>query len=120
MVNPLADNSDTMVEDEPTVLTEQGQEMDQGQEMREHTPRPQLPAPAPSTQTPEPPPRSRTLETHTLSGLELLGLVTPQKPRPAVVLATVPGFLAAVQVWNRTGCSRPSCYPENRGTHWVR
>jgi len=51
--------------------------------MREHTPRPQPPAPAPRPQTPEPPPRPRTPETHTLSGLECLGLLTPQKPRPA-------------------------------------
>jgi len=66
-----------MVDTEPTVLREQGQEM------RKHTPRPQPPAPAPRPQTPEPPPRPRTPETHTLSGLEFLGLVTPQKPRPA-------------------------------------
>jgi hypothetical protein len=77
MVNTSADDVDTMVDDEPTVLPEQGQEM------REHTPRPQPPAPAPRPQTPEPPPRPRTPETHTLSGLEFLGLVTPQKPRPA-------------------------------------
>jgi len=51
--------------------------------MREHTPRPQPPAPAPPPQTPEPPPQPRTPETHTLSGLEFFGLVTPQKPRPA-------------------------------------
>jgi len=30
-----------------------------------------------------PPPQPPTLETHTLSGLEFLGLVNPQKPRPA-------------------------------------
>jgi len=57
-----------MVDDESTMLPEQGQEM------REHTPPPQPLAPAPGAQTPEP---------YTLSGLELLGLVTPQKPRPA-------------------------------------
>jgi hypothetical protein len=77
MVNTSADDADTMVDDEPTVLPEQGQEM------REHTPRPQPPAPAPRPQTPEPSPRPRTPETHTLSGQEFLGLVTPQKPRPA-------------------------------------
>ena len=77
MVNTSADDADTMVDDEPTVLPEQGQEM------REHTPRPQPPAPAPRPQTPEPSPRPRTPETHTLSGLQFLGLVTPQKPRPA-------------------------------------
>jgi hypothetical protein len=77
MVNTLADDADTMVDDEPTVLPEQGQEM------REHTPQPQPPAPAPQPQTPEPSPQPRTPETHTLSGLQFLGLVTPQTPRPA-------------------------------------
>jgi len=77
MVNTSADDVDTMVDDEPTVLPEQGQEM------REHTPRPQPPAPAPRPQTPEPPPQPRTPETHTLTGLEFLGLVMPQKPRTA-------------------------------------
>ena len=76
MVNTLADDADTVVDDDPTMLPEQGQEM------REHTPWPQPPAPAPLPQTLEPPPRPRTLETHTLSGLEFLGLLTPQKPRP--------------------------------------
>jgi hypothetical protein len=56
---------------------------EQGQEMREHTPRPQPPVPAPQPETPEPSPRPRTPETHTLSDLEYLELVTPQKPRPA-------------------------------------
>ena len=78
MVNTSADDVDTMVDDQPIVLPEQCQEM------REHTPWPQPPAPAPRPQTPEPRPRPRTLETHPLSGLEHLGLMTPQKPRPAV------------------------------------
>jgi hypothetical protein len=39
MVNTSADDADTMVDDEPTVQPERGQEM------REHTPRPQPPAP---------------------------------------------------------------------------
>jgi hypothetical protein len=78
MVNTSADDVDTMVDDQPIVLPEQCQEM------REHTPRPQPPAPAPRPQTPDPGPRPRTPETHPLSGLEHLGLVTPQKPRPAV------------------------------------
>jgi len=69
MVDTSADNVDTMVDDQRIVLPEQGQEM------RKHTPRPQPPAPAP---------RPRTLETNPLSGLEHLGLVRPQKPRPAV------------------------------------
>jgi hypothetical protein len=77
MVNTSADNADTMVDDEPSVVPEQGQEM------REHTPWPQPPAPAPRQLTPEPPPRPRPPETHTLSGLEFLWLATPQEPRPA-------------------------------------
>ena len=77
MVNTSADDADTMVDNEPTVLPEQGQVM------RENTPWPQPLAPASRPQTPEPPPRPRTPENHTLSGLEFLGLVTPQKPRPA-------------------------------------
>jgi len=36
------------------------------------------------------------------------------------VLATVPGFPAAVRVWNWTGWSTRCCYPEHRGTHRVR
>jgi len=53
--------------------------------MREHTPWPQPPAPAPRPQTPEPVPRLWTPQTHTLSGLQFLGLVMPQKPRPVVL-----------------------------------
>ena len=48
MVNTSADDADSMVDNDPTVLAEQGQEMP------EHTPRPQPPAPAPWSQTPEP------------------------------------------------------------------
>jgi hypothetical protein len=66
-----------MVNDEPTVLP------GQGQKMCEHTPRPQSPEPAQQPNTQELPPRPQTLETHTLSELEFLRLVTPQKPRPA-------------------------------------
>ena len=69
MVNTLADDVDTMVDDQAIVLPKQGQEM------RKHTPRPR---------TPEPRPRPQTPETYCLSGLEDLRLVTPQKPRPAV------------------------------------
>jgi hypothetical protein len=79
MVDISADDADTMVDDEPTVVP------DQGQEMRERTPWPQPQAPAPRQLTPELPPRPRTPETHTLSGLEFLGLVTPQEPRPAAL-----------------------------------
>jgi len=37
----------------------------------------------------------------------------------SVVLATVPGYLAAGWVWNRTGRSGLSCYLENRGTQRI-
>jgi hypothetical protein len=87
MVNTSADDDDTMVDDETTVLPEQGQEM------REYTPQPQPPVPALRPQTPQPSPWPRTAVTHTLSGLEFLGLVLPQKPRPAV--PTVRGDEAA-------------------------
>jgi len=66
-----------MVDNEPTALPEQGQEM------CEYTPRPQPPVPAPRPHTPEPPSRPRTPETPTISGLEFIGLVTAQKPCPA-------------------------------------
>jgi hypothetical protein len=78
MVNTSADDVDTMVDDQPIVLPEQGQEI------RKNTTRPKPPAPAPRPQTPEPRPPPQTLEAHPLSGLEQLGLVTPQKPRPAL------------------------------------
>jgi len=78
MVNTSADDADTKVEDQPIVLP------GQGQEMREQTLRPQPPAPAPRPQTPEPRPRPRTPENHPVTVLEHLGLMTPQKPRPAV------------------------------------
>ena len=45
MVNTSADDGDTMVDDEPTVLPEQGQQM------RKHTPWPQPPVPAPRPHT---------------------------------------------------------------------
>jgi hypothetical protein len=77
MVNTSADYADTIVDDLPTMLPEHGQYI------RELTPRPQPPAPAPRTQTAEPRPRQRTLKSHILSGLEILGLGTQQKLRPA-------------------------------------
>jgi hypothetical protein len=78
MVNTSADDVDTLVDVQPIVLREQCQEM------CEHTPRPQSPAPAPRRQTPDPRTRPQTPETHPLSGLEHVGLVTPLKLRPAV------------------------------------
>jgi hypothetical protein len=50
MVNSSADDVDPKVDDEPTVLHKQGQEM------REHTPRPQPEAPTPRPHTLERPP----------------------------------------------------------------
>jgi len=66
-----------MVDDQPIVLPEQGQEM------RVHTPWPQPPAPATQPQTPEPHPRPWAPETHPRSGLQHLGLLTAQKPHLA-------------------------------------
>lgn len=37
-----------------------------------------------------------------------------------VVFATIPGYLAVVQVWNGTRWFGLGCYPEHRGTNWVR
>jgi hypothetical protein len=78
MLNTSAADVDTMVDDQPIVLPEQGQEM------RGHTPRPQPPVSAPWPQYPEPRPWPRTQDTHPLSGMEHLGLVMLRKPRPAV------------------------------------
>ena len=50
MLNLLADNGYTMVDDQPIVLSEQGQEM------RKHSPQEQPPAPAQWPQIPEPSP----------------------------------------------------------------
>jgi len=77
-VNTSADIVDTMVDDQPMVFPEQGKEM------REYTPWPHPLAPATQPQTLEPRAWPRTAEADPLSGLEILGLVTPQKPRPAV------------------------------------
>jgi hypothetical protein len=66
MADTSADDVDIMVDNQPIVLPEQGQEM------RENTLRPQPPDPAPRSQTPEPRPWERTPETHHLSGLEHL------------------------------------------------
>jgi hypothetical protein len=78
MVNSWADNVDTVVDNQLTVLHEQGQEM------RGHTPRPQPLACVPWPQTTDPRPRPRNPETYPLSGLEHLGLLTLQTPRPVV------------------------------------
>jgi len=78
MVNTSANDVDTMVDDQPIMLPAQGQNMG------EHTPRPQPRAPAPQPQSLEPFPRPQTPETHPLSRPEHLGLVTPETPCPAV------------------------------------
>jgi hypothetical protein len=77
MLNTTSDDADTMGDDETTVLPEQTQEM------REDDTWPQTPASSLRPQTLQPSPPPRTLETHTLSGLEFLWVVMPQKPRPA-------------------------------------
>jgi hypothetical protein len=64
MVNTSADSVDTMVDDRPIMLPEQGQEM------REHSPWPQPPASAARPQTLEPRSQSQTPATHSLSGQE--------------------------------------------------
>ena len=68
MVNPSADNADTVVDDQPILLPEQVQEM------TEHTPQLQPPVPAPLPQTLKPGSRPHSTETHPHSGLEVLGL----------------------------------------------
>jgi hypothetical protein len=73
IINTFADDADTNVDDESSVLPEQGQEM------CEYGPRPKPPAPAPQQQTQEPSLRPRTLETHSLSGLGFLGLCDAAK-----------------------------------------
>jgi len=78
IVNTSGNDVDTMVNDHPIMLP------DKGQKMREHTSQPEPPGAAPRTHTPEPRPPPRMPETHPLTGLEDLGLVTPQKRRPAV------------------------------------
>jgi len=95
MVKTSADDADTMVDDQPIVLLEQFQRMG------EHTSRPQPPVPAPRRHSPEPRPPPRTLETHLLSGLEHLALVTPQIPGlavPSLREAEVPGNTSDVDV----------------------
>jgi hypothetical protein len=77
MVNTSADDADTMIDDQPTMLP------GQGQERCEHTPRRQPLAPAPQPRTLEPHRRPQTPESQTLSRMEILRLLMPQKPRPA-------------------------------------
>jgi hypothetical protein len=76
MVNISAADANAMAENTATVLPERCEKMP------EHTSQPYPLAPAQRLQIPEPHPLPPTPETRTLSGLQLLGLVTPQKPRP--------------------------------------
>jgi len=92
MVNTLAEDVDSMVDDKPLVPPEQGQEM------CEHTPQPEPQAPVPWPKTTEPRPWPQTPETHPLSGLDYLGLVTLQKPPPAVW--TLRETEAAINSWD--------------------
>jgi len=57
--------------------------------------------------------------TWTLSDAHHCSCTTPREQGTTTV-SMVPGYPAAVQVWNWTGWSSPGCYPENRGTHRVR
>jgi len=92
MVHTSADDVQSMVNDQPTMLPEQGQAM------CEDSPRPQPPAPTPWAQTPEPLPRPRTPESHPLGGLEYLGLLTLQRHRP--VVPTLREAVAAGNTWD--------------------
>jgi hypothetical protein len=76
MVNTSGDDAATMGDDPLAALPEQGEEM------REHTPRRQTPVPTPRPHNSEPRPRTQTPEAHTLSGLQFMGLVTLQRPCP--------------------------------------
>ena len=68
MVNTLADNVDTMGDNQPIVLPEPGQEL------CEYTPPPQPQMAAPQPQTLKPRTQPQTPETHPLSGLQFQGL----------------------------------------------
>jgi len=80
MVNQSADNVDTIVEDQPIVLPEQGQKM------WEHNQWPHSPECRTWPWTPE---------THPFSKLEHLGLVRPPKPR-----SVVPTLREVDDAWN--------------------
>jgi hypothetical protein len=78
MIHTSADDVDTMVDDQPIVLPAQRLLM------REYTLPPQPRAPAPWPETPERRPQPRTPETHLITGLEHLRLMTLQRPPLAV------------------------------------
>jgi hypothetical protein len=72
MVNTSANNVDTIVDDQPTLL------LVQGPEMCKCIPQPQSPTPAQRPPIPNPPARQHTPNTHSLSGPKFFRLVTPQ------------------------------------------
>ena len=76
MLNPLANDVDSMVDDQPLMLPEQCQEI------RERTTRRQPAAPAPQPYTPEPRPWPPTQETHPSGGLEFFGAFDSAKTSP--------------------------------------
>jgi len=78
MLITWSDDVDTMVDDEPIVLSEHSQEM------CEHTPQPEHPAPPRWLQTLESCAELHTPENYSLSGQDHLGHVMLQKPRPPV------------------------------------
>jgi hypothetical protein len=78
IINTLADDVDSIVDDQSIILPKQGQEM------RKHTPWPQPPAPAPRPLPPEPRIQRQPVETYSVRRLEVLEHVRPQKPRPGV------------------------------------
>jgi hypothetical protein len=87
MVITLADDVDTMVDDQPIALSEQGQDM------HENTPPPQPSAPVLRPQTAEPRQRPRTLHTHVEQQLLIDSAGDdsfPSVPLPIVPLPNVP------------------------------
>jgi len=78
MVNTSAYDVDTMSDNQPIMLPEQGQERCKS------TPQPQPPVTTPQTQTLDPHRWPRYPETHLLSGLLSVGPVMRQDPRPQV------------------------------------
>jgi hypothetical protein len=78
MVNTSADDVDTMVDNQPIVLPEQGQEI------REHTPPPHAPAHATRPPTLYTLAQPGTPETHPRIVLEHLGLMKQVKPLTVV------------------------------------
>ena len=77
IVTKSADDTDSMVDNQPSMLPEEGQEMSK------HTRWPQPPAPVDRAQIPSCFSPLRTLGNHPVRGLEHFGRRTSQKPPPA-------------------------------------